>query len=65
MILVLEPGSFHGKSEIPELHEGLMSLRQIADLKKVTEKHLDEFASQGLRTLTLAYKVIGGGLFAF
>ncbi|PPQ72461.1 hypothetical protein CVT26_003714 [Gymnopilus dilepis] len=29
------------------------------DLKKVTEKHLDEFASQGLRTLTLAYKVIG------
>jgi phospholipid-translocating ATPase len=30
------------------------------DLKEVTEKHLDEFASQGLRTLTLAYKVIKG-----
>ena len=30
------------------------------DLKRVTEKHLDEFASQGLRTLTLAYKVIKG-----
>lgn len=30
------------------------------ELKKVTERHLDEFASQGLRTLTLAYKVIGG-----
>ncbi|KAF8912154.1 phospholipid-translocating ATPase [Gymnopilus junonius] len=28
------------------------------ELKKVTEKHLDEFASQGLRTLTLAYKVV-------
>ena len=30
------------------------------ELKEVTEKHLDEFASQGLRTLTLAYKVIKG-----
>ncbi|KAF9556000.1 phospholipid-translocating ATPase [Agrocybe pediades] len=29
------------------------------DLKRITEDHLDEFASQGLRTLTLAYKVIG------
>ncbi|KAG2019851.1 phospholipid-translocating ATPase [Coprinopsis cinerea AmutBmut pab1-1] len=28
------------------------------DLKEETEKHLDEFAAQGLRTLTLAYKVI-------
>ncbi|KAF8891341.1 hypothetical protein BD779DRAFT_1610652 [Infundibulicybe gibba] len=28
------------------------------ELKEVTEKHLDEFASNGLRTLTLAYKVI-------
>ncbi|KAF8969603.1 hypothetical protein BDZ97DRAFT_1794193 [Flammula alnicola] len=28
------------------------------ELKQVTERHLDEFASQGLRTLTLAYKVI-------
>lgn len=33
------------------------------ELKRVTEKHLDEFASQGLRTLTLAYKVIGGKFF--
>lgn len=31
------------------------------ELKAATEKHLDEFANQGLRTLTLAYKVIGGG----
>ena len=30
------------------------------ELKQVTEKHLDDFASQGLRTLTLAYKVIKG-----
>lgn len=30
------------------------------DLKKVTEEHLDEFASDGLRTLTLAYKIIPG-----
>ncbi|KAH6908304.1 phospholipid-translocating ATPase [Coprinopsis sp. MPI-PUGE-AT-0042] len=28
------------------------------DLKQATEKHLDEFAGEGLRTLTLAYKVI-------
>ncbi|PCH37630.1 phospholipid-translocating P-type ATPase [Wolfiporia cocos MD-104 SS10] len=28
------------------------------DLKAATEGHLDEFASEGLRTLTLAYKVI-------
>ncbi|KAG5643214.1 hypothetical protein DXG03_001334 [Asterophora parasitica] len=28
------------------------------DLKAKTERHLGEFASQGLRTLTLAYKVI-------
>ncbi|KZT02376.1 phospholipid-translocating P-type ATPase [Laetiporus sulphureus 93-53] len=28
------------------------------ELKKATEGHLDEFASDGLRTLTLAYKVI-------
>lgn len=28
------------------------------ELKKVTEQHLDSFASAGLRTLTLAYKVI-------
>ena len=34
------------------------------ELKQVTEKHLDEFASQGLRTLTLAYKVIKGELFS-
>lgn len=30
------------------------------DLKKTTEKQLDEFASEGLRTLTLAYKIIPG-----
>lgn len=30
------------------------------DLKQETEKHLDDFASEGLRTLTLAYKVIPG-----
>lgn len=30
------------------------------ELKKVTEQHLDGFASTGLRTLTLAYKVIPG-----
>ncbi|EDR03224.1 uncharacterized protein LACBIDRAFT_155569, partial [Laccaria bicolor S238N-H82] len=29
------------------------------ELKAATEKHLDEFANQGLRTLTMAYKVIG------
>ena len=28
------------------------------ELKKVTEEHLDTFANEGLRTLTLAYKVI-------
>ena len=30
------------------------------ELKKTTERHLDEFAGQGLRTLTLAYKILGG-----
>lgn len=30
------------------------------ELKRQTEKALDEFASEGLRTLTLAYKVISG-----
>ena len=30
------------------------------ELRATTEKHLDEFANQGLRTLTMAYKVIGG-----
>ena len=30
------------------------------ELKQTTEEHLDEFASEGLRTLTLAYKVIPG-----
>ncbi|KAF8077570.1 phospholipid-translocating ATPase [Lyophyllum atratum] len=29
------------------------------DLKRETERHLAEFASEGLRTLTLAYKVVG------
>jgi phospholipid-translocating ATPase len=35
------------------------------DLKEITERHLGEFASQGLRTLTLAYKVIPGGCIRF
>jgi phospholipid-translocating ATPase len=30
------------------------------DLKKTTEQQLDEFANEGLRTLTLAYKIISG-----
>lgn len=30
------------------------------ELKRTTERHLDDFASAGLRTLTLAYKVIPG-----
>lgn len=30
------------------------------ELKKETEQHLDMFASEGLRTLTLAYKVVSG-----
>ena len=30
------------------------------ELKEDTEKHLSEFANEGLRTLTLAYKVITG-----
>lgn len=30
------------------------------ELKQQTEKALDEFASEGLRTLTLAYKVVSG-----
>lgn len=33
------------------------------ELKNVTESHLAEFAGQGLRTLTLAYKVISGEIF--
>lgn len=32
------------------------------DLKRTTEGHLDDFANAGLRTLTLAYKVIPGKL---
>lgn len=30
------------------------------ELKRMTERHLDDFANVGLRTLTLAYKVIPG-----
>jgi phospholipid-translocating ATPase len=30
------------------------------ELKAVTEEHLAEFASQGLRTLTLAWRFVGG-----
>ena len=29
-------------------------------LKEITGKHLDEFAGEGLRTLTLAYKYVSG-----
>ena len=35
------------------------------DLKATTERHLDEFASQGLRTLTLAYRVVSGAFLFF
>ncbi|KAH9484429.1 Putative phospholipid-transporting ATPase C24B11.12c [Psilocybe cubensis] len=35
-----------------------LKLGSSEELKATTEKHLDHFASQGLRTLTLAYKVI-------
>ena len=35
------------------------------DLKAVTERDLAEFASQGLRTLTLAYRVVGGASLSF
>jgi phospholipid-translocating ATPase len=34
-------------------------------LRENTERHLSEFATRGLRTLTLAYKVIPGGLNVF
>lgn len=33
------------------------------EMKGITEKHLAEFAGKGLRTLTLAYKVLGGQCF--
>lgn len=33
------------------------------ELKRETEQHLSEFANNGLRTLTLAYKVISGEIF--
>lgn len=33
---------------------------EMDELKRTTERHLDDFASQGLRTLTLAYKVVSG-----
>ena len=33
------------------------------DLERQTEDHLAEFASEGLRTLTLAYKVVPGAYF--
>lgn len=36
-------------------------LKQNDELKSTTERHLQEFAAEGLRTLTLAYKVVGGG----
>lgn len=33
------------------------------ELREITGHHLDDFASEGLRTLTLAYKVISGKFF--
>ena len=33
------------------------------EMKEETERHLSEFANTGLRTLTLAYKIIPGGSF--
>ena len=33
------------------------------ELKEITGRHLDEFAGEGLRTLTLAYKVVSGKRF--
>jgi len=35
------------------------------DLKKTTEQQLDDFANEGLRTLTLAYKIIPGECLSF
>lgn len=35
------------------------------ELKRTTERHLDDFANAGLRTLTLAYKVIPGTYSSF
>lgn len=35
------------------------------ELKRTTERHLDDFANTGLRTLTLAYKVIPGSYTSF
>jgi len=42
------------------IFERLRKGKEAESLKNATEKHLDEFAGQGLRTLTLGYKVIGG-----
>jgi len=42
------------------IFERLRKGEEAENLKNATEKHLDEFAGQGFRTLTLAYKVIGG-----
>lgn len=39
--------------------------REAEILKQTTEKHLDHFASEGLRTLTLAYRFIDGTLSQF
>jgi phospholipid-translocating ATPase len=35
------------------------------EMKASTERYLDEFASDGLRTLTLAYRVVSGALLVF
>jgi len=42
------------------IFERLRKGKEAESLKNATEKHLDEFAGQGFRTLTLGYKVIGG-----
>lgn len=42
------------------IFERLRASSAVDELKAATERHLDDFASQGLRTLTLAYKVVDG-----
>ena len=42
------------------IFERLMESPSERELMEETERHLNEFASEGLRTLTLAYKIIDG-----
>ena len=42
------------------IFERLVESRGERELMEETERHLNEFASEGLRTLTLAYKVLDG-----